>query len=142
MKISAKQNNGLEAVRELFRLRLLVLYGSRATGGAGEQSDFDLAFLGQEVLPFGVRYELQQALGRVLAASAEKVDLVDLRSAPPLLLYYIVRDGIRLAGSEREFDALYRRAIKRYIDAKPLLAATADYVRSYVDRYTTGSAKS
>lgn len=68
-------------------MRLAVLFGSRARGTARPGSDLDIAVLlddEEDLATLGVA--LERAVGR-------RVDLVSLRSAPPLLRFEIARDG-------------------------------------------------
>jgi hypothetical protein len=68
-------------------VELAVLIGSEARGQAGRRSDLDLAVLGpapDRLAPLAVT--LSRAAGR-------DVDLVDVRSAPPLLRFEVARDG-------------------------------------------------
>lgn len=137
MTISQGKERRIEDVHRRFGLRLSILYGSRAIGKNGADSDADVAILAEHALSFAVMHAIREALSPVLGVRAEKVDIVDIRSAPPLLAFHIVRDGTKLAGSEREYDEMYRRSMARYFDAKPLIQATEDYVKSYVDRQRT-----
>lgn len=73
-------------------IELLLLFGSRAKGGAGERADWDIGVLKQWGLVEPDRYldftyRLAQAIGQ------GNVDLVDLRRASPLLKYEAARTG-------------------------------------------------
>ncbi len=137
MTISREKEQQLEDIHRRYGLRVSVLYGSRATEKHGADSDADVAVLAERPLSFGTLREIQEALSPVLGVRAGKVDIVDLRFASPLLAFHIARDGKKITGSEREYDAMYRRSVARYLDAKPLIQATEDYVKSYVDRQGT-----
>lgn len=105
---------------ELFRarpVRLAYLFGSVAAGGAAD--DVDLAVLMRE----GSALDLFGDVVRVLGT--DRIDLIDLGRAPPLLRFRVVKDGVVLfresEEAENEFelaaiaayrDTRYRRAIQ------------------------------
>lgn len=124
----------IEAFARKQNLRLVILYGSKASGNTHTQSDTDIAVLAAEKLTFDRRFEIQEGLSLAMDVSYDNIDLVDIRSIPPLLLFQIARDGELLYGTESEYELFYRRAQKRYIDAKPLFKATEEYVKSYASR--------
>lgn len=131
MKLTAVQAKRLARAGASSRVRLAVLYGSRAVGTARKESDVDIAVLGTAALTFESQRRLQTAFAKTLGVSVDSIDLVDLCTAPPLLVYYIARDGTVIAGSEREAERFHRSAMKRYIDGKRLFAATEDYVKTH-----------
>ncbi|MCC6811975.1 MAG: nucleotidyltransferase domain-containing protein [Deltaproteobacteria bacterium] len=70
------------------RLEGLVLFGSRARGDAGMNSDWDFGFLGREC-------DSATLLGAlVLALKTDRVDLVDLSTAGGVLRYRAAADGV------------------------------------------------
>lgn len=131
MKLTAAQAKRLARAGALRKLRLAVLYGSQATGRARKESDVDIAVLGTAALTFETQRRLQTVFAKTLGVSVDSVDLVDLCTAPPLLVYYIARDGAVIVGSEREAERFHRSAMKRYIDGKRLFAETENYVKAY-----------
>ena len=80
------------------RLRLpgllaVYLFGSRATGQAGGDSDLDLAVLVEGKLEPLATWELAQSLAGLVGCD---VDLIDLRSASTVLQYQVITTGVRL----------------------------------------------
>ena len=70
-------------------LRLVVVFGSRARGDATARSDWDVGYLGSELLDReGFLADLVAALG------TEAVDLVDLDRASGLVRFRAARDGV------------------------------------------------
>ena len=70
------------------RLSLVVLFGSQATGRTHAKSDVDIAVLGKgkiDRLQIGV--DLDKVFGR------DDVEIVDLGTASPTLMYVMVEDG-------------------------------------------------
>lgn len=95
---------------------MLLLFGSRARGGAGTRSDWDIGVLKQrgflepeKYLDF--TYRLAQALGK------GDLDVVDLRRASPLLRYEAARTGQVLYQSHPyAFNRFHVHAWKLYQD--------------------------
>lgn len=97
-------------------LQLAVLFGSVAAGKTHRHSDIDLAFLFDKPVDI---LELTNRVTRLL--HTDKVDIVDLRKAGPLLKFAAVETGKLLY--ERElglYNSFYALASKMYIDTKKL----------------------
>ncbi len=97
----------LESIRKLARqlpekipyLKMLVLFGSRATGNANNHSDWDFAVLydnkqeNNDTKAWG-RFDLPMLLGEVLGINPEKIDIVELNHCSWLISHFVARDGI------------------------------------------------
>ena len=94
----------LTRVRRIVTARLgryevrVYLFGSRATGGAHEASDIDLAVDPREPLPPGTLAELREALEE--STIPYRVDVVDLRDTDATF-----RDRVREEGVEWNVSA-------------------------------------
>jgi predicted nucleotidyltransferase len=102
----------LEPLYQPYRLRLIVVFGSTVTGLRGPESDLDLAFLADAPL------DLVAATTDVICVlDTDRVDVVDLRRASPLLAMEVARHGRliyqRESGMHVEFISL---AVRSYID--------------------------
>lgn len=86
-----------ELRRRLPDLVAIYAFGSRVRGDATAESDFDLAVLPARPLDAVARWELQEALARVIGAN---VDLVDLTRASTVLRVEILREGRLLFESD------------------------------------------
>ena len=105
------------------------IFGSHAKGTAREGSDVDVAVYTAK--PLGWRdlvkltLELEDTLG-------SKVDVVDLRTAPPLLAYEVVSKGVPVLERSREERVEFEvRVLKEYLDLKPRLER---YYREHLSR--------
>jgi predicted nucleotidyltransferase len=93
------------------------LFGSFARSAAQPHSDVDVAVWVSEVpdAPFG--YEAALAADLISALGEDRVDLVLLNRAPPLLYHRVLRDGVRLlARDPRATTAREGAALSRYCD--------------------------
>ncbi|HVS01420.1 MAG TPA: nucleotidyltransferase domain-containing protein [Thermoanaerobaculia bacterium] len=120
-------------------VRLAVLFGSPARGGARPRSDLDL---GLELLgeaPGHSRRRHDEIAFAVQRATGRVVDVVDLVEASPLLRFEIARDGVVLVEGEPHAWADFKaRAMLDWWDFAPLArriheAAIARLQESAVD---------
>lgn len=119
----------LDIIKRL-NIRLIYVFGSMARGDMRPDSDVDVAFLSAARLSLADRMELTDVLKAALKTTRE-LDLVDLRSAPPLLRHFVILEGEKLFGDQLDDDKFYLSAVKGYIDSKPLFAATKQYVQEH-----------
>ena len=101
------------------RLRLLLLFGSRARGDARERSDWDLGYLGDPGLdPDALLLDLVNVLG------TDRLDLVDLARAGAQVRFRAAGDGRILYEAEPGlFDTFWIEAVDFWCDVGPLLRA-------------------
>lgn len=112
----------LQKVAEENGLSLILLFGSQVRGKAHSKSDFDFGVLGEKVLSPREIARLSFLFSQSMKSKDESVEIIDLKSAPPLLLKEIARDAILLYEKEPHLFARFRiYALKRYFEAKPLL---------------------
>ncbi|GAB6947217.1 hypothetical protein JCM16161A_13470 [Vulcanisaeta sp. JCM 16161] len=111
---------------------LAFLFGSRARGSAGEDSDYDIAVLARGPLNHEEVVELVKDLADALGVPVDKVDLVDLSRAPNELVYVVLRDGVPIYAVDWE---LARRLVARMY-VRILGESDLDYVyyRVFRDR--------
>jgi predicted nucleotidyltransferase len=114
-------------------VELVVLFGSAATGRARARSDVDVAVRCTGPADLDVLY-------RVLAPriGTDRLDLVDLRRASPLLMMAVARSGHLLfekrPGVYRQFQAL---ASRRYCDTEKLRRAQRRAIHAFLARELT-----
>jgi predicted nucleotidyltransferase len=115
------------------------LFGSAARGEATAHSDLDVAVYVDPsraaASPYGYQADLTTDLMR--AAGSNRIDLVVLNHAPPLLYHRVLRDGVRLVARDlTETTTREGRALSRYCDYVPQLkkidAALARRIRAGV----------
>jgi predicted nucleotidyltransferase len=101
---------------------LAYVFGSLRKGGPAH--DVDLAILTRERPAFELRAAITQALG------TERVDLLDLRSASPLLRFEVVRTGrllyARSAAIQEDFEL---DTLHLYRDTAPLRQRQREYLK-------------
>lgn len=111
--------NLVEEAAQKYSLELILLFGSRASGRSHRESDFDVAYLGQNDLSLQKEAELIIDLSHVF--KNENIDLVNLKKAPPLLAYAVFQNA-RVIYEKRPLLYASQRvyAFKKYVESKPL----------------------
>lgn len=109
-------------------LRLVILFGSAASGAVHPRSDIDLAFLYDKPI------DAVMLAGRVIQLlRTDKVDVVDLRRASPLLKFSAAKHGkILFEKVPGMFSDFYSLAFRMYCDSRKLRDAQADSIRMYL----------
>lgn len=106
----------LAPVFEAKGLKLVLVFGSVATGATHKKSDIDIAFLfegGVDIL------ELTNKVIRLLRT--DNVDVVDLGRASPLLKFSAAKGcKVIFEKSPGVFSEFYSLAFRRYVDTKKL----------------------
>lgn len=81
-------------------LKLVVLFGSQATGVIHEKSDIDVALIGNGPIDFNIKLKLADDFSALF--QREDVEVVDLETASPTLMHVVVSDGKLLYESESD----------------------------------------
>lgn len=92
----------------------MVVFGSEARQTAGRESDIDVAVLAEHPLSLEEKTEIVGEVAERFKVDEERIDLVDLRRAPPLLQRQIADEGKLLEGNEFDFLRFRVLAWKRY----------------------------
>jgi predicted nucleotidyltransferase len=127
-EIAARLQDLREALPEL---ELAVLFGSTVKGRPGRRSDVDLAVRCVGAADLDSLYlVLAPRLG------TDRLDLVDVRRASPLLMMEVARSGRLLyenrAGVFRQFQSL---ASRRYCDTAKLRRAQRRAIHAFLERH-------
>ena len=101
-------------------IKLIIIFGSRAKGTAGKTSDYDVAVLADRPLELEDKFQLSRDLAEEYGYNEDLMEIVDLWSAPPLLLHEIAKSGKLLKGSDLDFLLFRVSAWKQYQDTAKL----------------------
>jgi len=120
MRLTTKQTQKINEVAKKYRLKLILLFGSRVDGKIHKESDFDVAYLPSKKLSYNDEIDINFQFTNIF--KHDRVDTVDMRKAPPLLLFGIFRECMILFAEDNLIFPTYRAyAFKKYIEAKPAL---------------------
>jgi predicted nucleotidyltransferase len=107
-------------------LKMLVLFGSRATGNTNANSDWDFAVLWNEEKynsyieehPLAL-FELPMLIGELFKINSDKIDIVQLNQSSWLIAHFVARDGICLFEKyPGEFDNFRLNSLKHKSELK------------------------
>jgi predicted nucleotidyltransferase len=109
-------------------LKMLVLFGSRATGQTHANSDWDFAALYDEKLREEscrdrgfAWFEVPGVIGQVFSLNSDEIDVVELNRASPLIAHFVARDGKLLYEKELgEFDKFKQKALMSDVEMQAL----------------------
>lgn len=125
----------LDVLRKKYYLRLILLHGSHVGTLVHPESDIDIAVLRDQKKP-AFRYgDLVSDL--IESFDSDRIDLVDLTHADPLLLFAATNNCQLLSGTEDDLNALQLLAFHRYNDYCEYLKAERNFIRKKLQNYVT-----
>ena len=95
---------------------LIIAFGSQVKGRTREMSDFDFGILGEGPLSLSDRAEISGRISEKLGINEDRIDLVDLSNASPILKFEVAKDGKLIDGDRSSFIRFKVRAFKEYVD--------------------------
>ena len=113
MKITVEQKKNIAEIAEKHGLKLVVFFGSFATGKKREDSDMDIAVRGKDNISPKNIISLKEKLEEILDG---KVNVISSNNADPNTLHQIEQNSTLLFGKEDEFMELKAYAFKMYHD--------------------------
>jgi predicted nucleotidyltransferase len=126
-----KMKQSLKPLYKRYGLALVLLFGSQALGKTHKYSDIDIAFLFEKDVTDSEFLNITNQTINLL--KTDKVDLVNLNKASPLLERQVVKTGEVLyeknPGIYAQFVSL---AMRKYIDAKKIQQAKKSYVEKFI----------
>ena len=108
----------VSALNTLQGLELALVFGSVARGEAGANSDLDIAVRYGRALNAEDKLSLIRALG---AASGRPIDLIDMRTAGPVVMREALVSGVQIFGSRDAFATQTSRTLIDCADYAPLV---------------------
>ena len=94
---------------------LLILFGSQTKGYSGANSDIDIGVVTNKPLDFNGKNKLSSEIALKFSFEEDKIDLVDLNEASPLLQMEAVKSGKLLKGTQQDFFQYKLLVWKRYM---------------------------
>ncbi len=95
---------------------LVIAFGSQVNGRTTGMSDFDFGVLEKKPLSLSLRTDLSGYISKKLNINEDKIDLVDLYTASPMLKFEVARTGKLIEGDVFDFVRFKVRAMKEYQD--------------------------
>ncbi len=123
----------LEDIRKKHSLSLILMHGSQVSGKTHPKSDTDIAVMQKDG---DKNLDLLSLYGNFAKIfKTDKIDIVNLTRANPLLLFTVARKSKLLAGSKVDYERFLRLAFYKYNDYKPYLKYEAEFIKERVNSY-------
>ncbi len=123
-----------EKIKEIAKkheLKLLLLFGSQASGKTHPMSDFDFGYIGKKEMSYHERGSLDVDLSRLAKGEA---DTVDLKNAGPLLKYEIIKNNKILYDAGNEYGYFFVRSLQDYFESKQLFAVRDSVIANKINK--------
>ncbi|MGD1003436.1 MAG: nucleotidyltransferase domain-containing protein [Minisyncoccia bacterium] len=95
---------------------LIIAFGSQVKGRATPASDFDFGVLKETSFSLSEHADLSFHISKKMNINEDKIDLIDLSIASPILKLEVARTGKLIEGSTFDFIRFKVRAMKEYQD--------------------------
>ncbi|MHC5827072.1 MAG: type VII toxin-antitoxin system MntA family adenylyltransferase antitoxin [Nostoc sp.] len=124
-------------------LKMLVLFGSRATGNTNVKSDWDFAVLcDQEQREAYVKdnsflwFELPMVLGELFKINSDKIDIVELNKCSELISHFVARDGkVLYEDKDEEFERFKQRMLLSNSELKKIENIKRQNIEQFLQRW-------
>ncbi|MEA5503844.1 nucleotidyltransferase domain-containing protein [Halotia wernerae UHCC 0503] len=124
-------------------LKMLILFGSRATGNTNANSDWDFAvFYDDEQRQAYTEnnisglFELPMLIGKVLKINADHIDIVELNRCSELIAHFVARDGTVLYEDKaEEFDKFKQRVLLSNLEIKTIEQTKRQNIEQFLQRW-------
>ncbi|MCM0593928.1 MAG: nucleotidyltransferase domain-containing protein [Gloeotrichia echinulata IR180] len=124
-------------------LKMLVLFGSRATGNTNANSDWDFAVLcDEEQREAYVKdnisrlFELPMLIGEIFQLNSDKIDIVELNQCSELISHFIARDGkVLYEANKEEFEKFKQRVFLSNSQLKTIENNKRQNIEQFLERW-------
>jgi uncharacterized protein len=124
-------------------LKMLVLFGSRATGNTNAKSDWDFAVLcDQEQREAYVKdngflwFELPIVIGELFQINSDQIDIVELNKCSELISHFVARDGqILYEDNPEEFEKFKQRMLLSNSELKKIEHLKRQNIEQFLQRW-------
>lgn len=116
---------------EKYGLDLLLLFGSQVSGKTHKRSDYDLGFISKQYKNLGELVKMEYEISEVLKIG--KIDLIDLKKAPPLLMKSVADNSLLLYQKEPTLYARFKiYASKLFVEARRLFNLRETVIQKFI----------
>ncbi len=132
---SEENSKRIKKIAEKYDLELVLLFGSRVKGKfLHKESDFDVAYLSDKKLNLMEEVRLMMAIMPIF--KSDKVDLVNIKSAHPLLLKQIFSNHEIIFCRNLSVYFQYKiYAERKYIEAEPLFRLRRVLIENFLKKH-------
>ncbi|MGH9339792.1 MAG: type VII toxin-antitoxin system MntA family adenylyltransferase antitoxin [Acidobacteriota bacterium] len=119
-------------IARIYSLRLVLVFGSQAEGTATAKSDVDIGVITDPFVEINADYDLalQEAFFKIFGT--DRVDLIYLDKASPLLRYRAFSNALVLFDRDKMFDRLASYAARYYADTTKFRDLQRRFIEAFV----------
>jgi predicted nucleotidyltransferase len=129
----------IEKIAEEYSLKLLLLFGSQASGKIHPMSDFDFGYISKKALDYKDRAKLSNELSFLVKFS--DVETVDLKNSSPFLLKEIVKNNRVFFEENGAYADFFSATVRAYFDAEPIFKLQEIIYSNAINKYKKQYAK-
>ncbi|MBN2073687.1 MAG: nucleotidyltransferase domain-containing protein [Actinobacteria bacterium] len=134
MKLSKIEEQKLKQIGKKYKLKMIVLHGSYATGKVKPDSDLDIAILGNKPFDYKTVGNIYMDLEKVFASSFKgELDVKSLHRIDPLFRYHVAKDSQLIYGNMTDYNEFRAYAFRLYFDSGDLFKLENILVSRYQD---------
>lgn len=122
----------LDQIQQKHNLSLIIMHGSQVTGKTHTKSDVDIAVVRNNEKKFDL---LDLILDLKKYFKTDKIDVIDITHADPLLLFSVIQKSKLLSGDTINFKSLEESAFFKYSDYIPYLKMESDFIMERLNKY-------
>ena len=121
MLITKEQKRKIEKVGRKYNLKMVLLYGSCATGKKKAGSDLDIAVLGQEPIEMNKLLEIHNDIADIFGDSRQQeLDLKSLHDVNPFFRFEVMRHSVLLYENPVDYYSFKAYAFRDFQDSQSL----------------------
>lgn len=132
MEITGSQKLKITKIAKKFQLKMIIIFGSFASGKNRKDSDLDIAVLGLKKVSFKNQINLSNEFSRIFNKNS---DLSVLNKANPLLLFQVSKNSILLYGKQEDFFKFKLYAFNTYNDYLPYFEMEQKLNKKIINAY-------
>lgn len=134
MDINEKQNQKIIELAGKYELKLILLFGSRASGHARQDSDIDLAYFSSKNLSFEEENIINMEFCNTF--QTDMVDTVNLKTAHPLLLNQILENNKIIFEESPIYYSIFEvSTLQKYKEAELLFDMRSERLEKIIANY-------
>ncbi|MCX6718281.1 MAG: nucleotidyltransferase domain-containing protein [Candidatus Staskawiczbacteria bacterium] len=133
MELEKQQKINLKEIAKRYHLKMVLLFGSQATGKTHKESDFDIAYLPEKNLSYDDEININLQFANIFRN--DRVDTVDINKSNPLLLFQVSKNSILLYGNRQDFLKFKLYAFNAYNDYAPYFKMENNLNKKIINAY-------
>ncbi|MFZ2975540.1 MAG: nucleotidyltransferase domain-containing protein [Candidatus Moraniibacteriota bacterium] len=134
MRITKEQKANTAKIAKKHKLKLVVIFGSFASGKNRKDSDLDMGVIGEKEISFEKQIVLTNELSQIFK---KDIDLSVLNRANPLLLFEASRNAVLVYGENSELAKFKLYAFRVYNDYAPYFKIENELNKRLIKSYAS-----